>query len=212
MIAIRTALAILLVAGAGLLTQGCGPGGEDEAAAAPPGRGRSGAVGTAVVVELFTSQGCSSCPPADRLLAQLPDAVAADGIQLLPLAFHVDYWDDLGWRDPFSRGEWTERQKQYADVLAGGRIYTPQLVVQGGSDVVGSDRSGALAAIRRAARRANDAAHIRATRSGRERLTVAVDADLAGRRAPAAADAWVALVESNLATDVAAGENRGRAL
>ncbi|HTZ35678.1 MAG TPA: DUF1223 domain-containing protein [Stellaceae bacterium] len=98
-----------------------------------------------VVVELFTSQGCSSCPPADALLGELaarPDIVA--------LAFHITYWDGAAWRDPLSRPDSTERQIAYDKRLTGGQIYTPQIVVEGSEDVIGSDRAAVLAAIARA--------------------------------------------------------------
>lgn len=86
-----------------------------------------------VVIELFTSQGCSSCPPADKLLGEL--SARAD---LLPLALHVDYWDYIGWKDRFARPENTARQKAYA-VTAGRRmVYTPQMIIQGREDVVGT--------------------------------------------------------------------------
>ncbi len=124
---IRPALLSLLTVG-GFGAGGCGLGGED-AAAGPTVQPAAASSGPAVLVELFTSQGCSSCPPADRLLGALPGEV--DGVQVLPLAFHVDYWDDLGWRDPFSSAEWTARQNRYAHALGAGRIYTPQLVVHG---------------------------------------------------------------------------------
>lgn len=94
-----------------------------------------------VVVELFTSQGCSSCPPADALLARL----AGEG-QILALSLHVDYWDHLGWRDRFARPENTKRQKAYAGLVKARSIYTPQAVVQGQDRLVGSDE----AALRRA--------------------------------------------------------------
>jgi hypothetical protein len=202
----RVALLLAAVAATGLGS--CR--GRDEAAAAPAGAAasdRSAARPTGpVLVELFTSQGCSSCPPADRLLGQLPSAV--DGVEVLPLAFHVDYWDDLGWRDPFSSAEWTARQRRYSGEVAGGRVYTPQLVVQGAADVLGSDRDDAVEAIRAAARSARGG-RIEARASGSDRLTVAVEAQLDGA---ARADALVALVENGLSTKVARGENSGRAL
>ncbi|MBV7378360.1 DUF1223 domain-containing protein [Maritimibacter dapengensis] len=85
-----------------------------------------------VLVELFTSQGCSSCPPADALLAEL-----AQRDDVLPLALHVDYWDYIGWKDRFARPEHTKRQKGYAHVAGAGTIYTPQMVVGGVDHVVG---------------------------------------------------------------------------
>ena len=94
-----------------------------------------------VVLELFTSQGCSSCPPADALLGELtghPGVIA--------LAWHVDYWNSLGWRDPFARREWTDRQRAYARYL-NGEVFTPALVVNGASIVVGSDQAAVRQAI-----------------------------------------------------------------
>jgi hypothetical protein len=92
------------------------------------------AAGHPVLAELFTSQSCSSCPPADALLGEL-----AQRPDVLVLSFHIDYWDRLGWKDPFSLRAATERQRHYADVLHA-EVYTPQLVVDGQSEAVGSDR------------------------------------------------------------------------
>ena len=92
------------------------------------------------VLELFTSQGCSSCPPADAFLGVLSKQPG-----IIALAWHVDYWNSLGWKDPFARREWTDRQKAYASHL-NGEVYTPALVVNGAALVVGSDQ----AAVRRA--------------------------------------------------------------
>ena len=94
------------------------------------------------VVELFTSQGCSSCPPADALLGEL----ARRG-DVIALGFHIDYWDKLGWKDPLSTPQSTERQRRYAR-LFGTPIYTPQLVVDGAREMVGSQRETVLAALR----------------------------------------------------------------
>src|SRR5262249_18504016 len=105
-----------------------------------------------VVLELFTSQGCSSCPPAERLLSQLASAGSLDERALAPLAFPVDYWNDLGWAHPFSLPAWTERQHQYAHALGDNRVYTPELVVGGASGVIGSNVAAVTSAIRSAPR------------------------------------------------------------
>jgi hypothetical protein len=95
-----------------------------------------------VVVELFTSEGCSSCPPADALLAEL-----ATRPDVLALSFHVDYWDRLGWRDPFSSPAATARQQDYSRIFGTGSVYTPQIVVDGHWQAVGSDRDAVERAI-----------------------------------------------------------------
>jgi len=95
-----------------------------------------------VVVELFTSQGCSSCPPADRLLGEL-----AKRRDIVTLGFHITYWDGAAWRDPLSRPASTERQLAYDKRLTGGQAYTPQIIVDGTEDAVGSDRAAVFAAI-----------------------------------------------------------------
>src|SRR5688572_22165851 len=93
--------------------------------------GRAGKAQAPVLVELFTSQGCSSCPPADKLLSALRSDPQMAG-RVIPLAFHVDYWNRIGWEDPFSSAQWTGRQQRYARALGNGsRVYTPQLVVNG---------------------------------------------------------------------------------
>lgn len=108
--------------------------GEGEAAVAAT---RSGLV----LVELFTSEGCSSCPPADALLAELATEAERGGAPLACVSFHVDYWDRLGWADPFGDPEFTARQRRYALALRGDGLYTPQLVVDGRRGLVGSDRA-----------------------------------------------------------------------
>lgn len=97
-----------------------------------------------VVIELFTSEGCSSCPAADRLLAKL---AAEHPAELLVLSYHVDYWNDLGWKDPFSQARFSERQRAYAQKFSLKSIYTPQVVVNGATEFVGSDEQRFRAAI-----------------------------------------------------------------
>lgn len=169
-----------------------------------------------VVLELFTSQGCSSCPPADRLLAELAqkgaggaagagDAKAAGKPQpkVVPMAFHVDYWDYLGWRDPFSSPAWSERQRQYAAALEERGVYTPQLVIGGRAHVVGSDRRKLASALTRA--QVAQPLEVRAEWSAGE-VKVTAKGDARG------GELWLALWQDDLVTEVARGENRGERL
>ncbi|MEM7051323.1 MAG: DUF1223 domain-containing protein [Acidobacteriota bacterium] len=159
-----------------------------------------------VLVELFTSQGCSSCPPADRLLRQLaadPDLAA----RLVPLAFHVDYWNDLGWRDPFSKRRWTERQVAYDGSLGVGTLYTPQLVVAGREHVVGSHEGEVRRALEEALARPAVGRLEARLESGTGHARVTLERPL-----EAAAELWLAEIESGFATDVPRGENADRQL
>ncbi|MBG6109727.1 hypothetical protein H4V97_003079 [Flavobacterium sp. CG_23.5] len=91
-----------------------------------------------VILELFTSQGCSSCPPADRVLEKY---VLTNNPNIIPIAFHIDYWNYIGWKDPFSRAEFTNRQRDYSRNFNSGTIYTPQLIINGKYQVVGSNEN-----------------------------------------------------------------------
>ena len=153
-----------------------------------------------VVAELFTSEGCSSCPPADALLADL-----AGRPDVLALSFHVDYWDRLGWRDPFSSAWATARQRAYARTLDG-RSYTPELVVGGTVGFVGSRRSEARQRIAEAPA-PSASVGVTARRAGGR-----VEAQVVTERAPAGSVVHVALVQREAVTNVARGENRGRTL
>jgi len=104
----------------------------------------TGSFSSFAVLELFTSEGCSSCPPADRLLPQLANLDP----NVIPLSFHVDYWNHLGWTDPFSNEEFTDRQRNYANRFRLESIYTPQLIINGEYELVGSNRSMAEADIK----------------------------------------------------------------
>src|ERR1700719_380310 len=105
-----------------------------------------------VLLELFTSEGCSSCPPADRLLEILDEKQPVAGADLIVLSEHVDYWDRLGWKDPFSSSQYTSRQQDYTNKYNFDGVYTPQLVMDGRFGCVGSDGREASSAIRKAIR------------------------------------------------------------
>lgn len=162
---------------------------------------------TPVLVELFTSEGCSSCPAADRLLARLAAEQPVAAAEVVPLAFHVDYWDRLGWKDRFSSAAYTKRQGDYSRALGGSRVYTPQMVVNGRREFVGSDERAARAALVAAAKEAF--ATVRVTRpeaEGSATLRVSVSGATEG------ADVFLAISEDGLSTDVPRGENAGRRL
>ena len=155
-----------------------------------------------VVIELFTSQGCSSCPSAEQLLSKLARAGKVGDRAIAPLAFHVDYWNDLGWADPYSLPAWTERQHQYARVLADDRVYTPEVVVGGARGVLGSRPAAVTDAILGAARPAVLVAG----------AAWSTDAVTITAQAPADADVWVAVWEDAATTKVTRGENAGETL
>lgn len=162
----------------------------------------------AVVVELFTSQGCSSCPPADRLLSELGSGSAS---RVVPLAFHVDYWNHGGWTDPFSSREWSERQAAYARVLGTQNVYTPQAVVDGSAEKVGSDVDGLRSAI--AAAQAKPAAAIALRLSPTDaKVQVQADVDPPAALPKGRWDLMLAVFETGLTTPVGRGENGGKTL
>jgi hypothetical protein len=168
----------------------------------------------AAVVELFTSQGCSSCPPADRLLSKLAQDPRFQG-KLIPLSFHVDYWNGIGWQDPFSSARWSQRQSAYAGrVFHTNRIYTPQVVVNGRSECVGNSEAEVLKRITDALA-AEPAAQLTLAvdpPAPDGRLRVRVGAKVARAVSSGNLDLWVAVTESGLATEVKAGENASRLL
>lgn len=100
-----------------------------------------------VLIELFTSQGCSSCPAADKNLSEIIQKAEKDGKPVFGLSFHVDYWNYIGWKDPYSRREFTDRQQRYSETLGLESIYTPQMIVNGKVEFVGSSKTGAEKAI-----------------------------------------------------------------
>ncbi len=161
------------------------------------------------VVELFTSEGCSSCPPADGVLADLSRQGREGGQPVYAIAFHVDYWDGLGWPDRFSSPEHTERQRAYSRAFGASGLYTPEMIVDGREAFVGSDRDHARDSVARAlARPATATVSLRARPSGPG--AVAVDYDVKG--APAGAVLSIVVVDRSASVAVRAGENAGRTL
>jgi len=159
---------------------------------------------TPVIVELFTSEGCSSCPSADKLLADLERTQPFPNARILVLSEHVDYWNRLGWRDPFSTHGFSERQSAYADTFHNDGVYTPQMVVDGHAEFVGSNSGGARKAIAEAAAQPKAVVSVTAG----EKLTVNVD-QVPGS---ANADVLLAITEADLRSDVRSGENSGHVL
>ena len=154
-----------------------------------------------IVVELFTSEGCSSCPPADALLAQL-----ASRPEVLALSFHVDYWDRLGWKDPFSSPAATRRQHRYAELLGLATVYTPQIVVDGKWQAVGSDRDEVERALDAARRDGKEVPVVLAIDHGLAQITLGP-----GGEGVSGAVLLIGFDRRHV-TAVARGENGGRTL
>ncbi len=167
-----------------------------------------------VIVELFTSQGCSSCPPADQLLGKIGGRtkVAGREVEVVPLAFHVDYWDYIGWTDPFAAPEWTERQRAYARYFRDDRIYTPQLVAAGGRHCVGSSRDRVEALIGWAATQERHVRLDAAVAAVDEHLEIEVDAEVIAALGSKRPVVKVAVYDSGHVTPVKRGENARRSL
>ena len=167
-----------------------GAGAQESAASAAP-----------VLVELFTSQGCSSCPPADALLGEL-----AGRADVVALSLHVDYWDYIGWKDPYASPMNTDRQRRYAEALNLRYVFTPQIIVDGRANVVGSHRDEVLAEIEAAAGRAKPI-EIRFLTEGGGKVIIP-----AGHAPDAGATVWLAVYDRNHSTEIKRGENAGRTL
>ncbi len=154
------------------------------------------------VVELFTSQGCSSCPPADTLLRELskrPDIIA--------LSIHVNYWDYIGWKDPFASDETTARQHLYAAALHQRYVYTPEMVIDGAHEVTGSNEAEVISLIDEAAKRNGTRLRIAAKMTGKKIIV-----DLPAGEAEEKASVWLLTMDHEHVTKVERGENSGRTL
>ncbi len=170
---------------------------------------------TPVIVELFTSEGCSSCPPADELLARLDKSQPVANARVIALEEHVDYWNQLGWPDRFSSPLYRARQNDYAQSFKTENIYTPQMVVNGRAEFNGSDSGRASQEIERAAAsNPSYALRLQPERNGKDpavtELVVMVKSLREGKLQPA--DVYLAVTESRLASNVLHGENAGRML
>lgn len=164
---------------------------------------------TPVLLELFTSEGCSSCPPADELLARLDKTQPVRGADIIALEEHVDYWDRLGWRDPFSSETATTRQTEYGEAFGGKEVYTPQMVVDGRTEFVGSSDDDALRAIRAASLTSKPAIHL-SWQTG-DLLAIHVE-PIANAEPRTDARLFLVIAENMLHSDVKRGENAGRGL
>ncbi len=181
--------------------------------AAGPGESKR----TPVLVELFTSEGCSSCPPADALLARLEKAQPVPGAEVIALKEHVDYWNHLGWRDPYSSAQFSARQNAYAQALGNGTVYTPQMIVDGRTELVGSAEGRAWRAIAQAAPTPKAVVELKwalpSTASNAAAVPLQIRLEqLGGGTRDDVADIYLAITENNLHSDVTRGENAGRKL
>jgi hypothetical protein len=161
-----------------------------------------------VIVELFTSEGCSSCPPADAVLARLQGDTVS-GARVIALGMHVDYWNSLGWRDPYSSAIFTDRQGSYAAVKGTTEVYTPEMIVDGDAAFVGSDEGRARDEIAKAAQGRKTPLAIKAAydKAGAVRVSLKLGAALpAGARSPVM---LVAVTQDGLTSNIRAGENEG---
>jgi hypothetical protein len=187
------------------------PAATSAGSAAPPAAAegapaaRASAASPAAVIELFTSEGCSSCPPADAVLTTLAEGAPRVAVTL---SFHVDYWNELGWHDPWSSPAHTARQEQYARALGGRGLYTPQMVVNGRDAFVGSDAAHAREIVDSLRGRRLPVALEGGVRPGDSGVSVSVRA----RPMPPRAVLHVAAAEPRVVSRVTRGENGGRTL
>ena len=162
------------------------------------------------LVELFTSEGCSSCPPAEELFGEIAGQARAAGQPIFTVAFHVYYWDRLGWKDPFSDSRFTQRQYTYATILNSASVYTPQMIVNGRDSFVGSDHQKATSEIKKALTRSSRATVFLQVRAIENSSAYQVRYGVSP--VPTGAVLNVAFTQDGLRTKVTAGENAGHTL
>ena len=174
---------------------------------------KAAGAGRTVLVELFTSEGCSSCPPADALLTKLNGAHTETGELIVGLSEHVTYWNSLGWADPFSQELYTRRQSAYGDRFGLDSVYTPQVVVNGEAQMVGSDGGGVLRAVQASGKAAGKASTVRlrieraSVVGDKVAVTYAVEGEV-----PKGAEVWAVIADDMASSKVTRGENGGRTL
>jgi hypothetical protein len=168
-----------------------------------------------VLVQLFTSEGCSSCPPADQLLHEFLAKPPVDGVTIVPMSLHVDYWNHLGWADAYSARQFSDYQRQYRDAMRATQIYTPQMIVDGRTAFVGSDRAAARKSIEDAAKLPKVRLSLRLSAPEHDGSKIRVEIDVQHGDALPADQAFtlmLAVTEDDLTSDVRRGENAGRKL
>lgn len=183
------------------------------AASTPTASGEAAAAKTPVVIELFTSEGCSTCPPADKVLGYMEEKQPFPGTTVIPLEEHVDYWNHEGWNDPYSSAKWTDRQKSYAGLFKKTE-YTPQMVIDGKTELIGSDGPSVVKAVQAAVQAqktdvkivaaATDAKGLRHYTVTTGKISAASNGD--------SPEVWLAVTEDGLQSSVNAGENSGQTL
>uniref|UniRef100_A0A5B7BTH2 Uncharacterized protein n=1 Tax=Davidia involucrata TaxID=16924 RepID=A0A5B7BTH2_DAVIN len=168
--------------------------------------------GGALVVELFSSQGCATSPEAELLMSRLGRGDFRLEVPVIVLAYHVDYWDYMGWKDPFGSSQWTVRQKAYVEALKLDTMFTPQVVVQGRAQCVATDQDAVLSSIASATRVPAPTFQATFQRPTPESLQVSLTGALRTKVDSSGANVMVALYENGLVTDCPKGENKGRVL
>jgi hypothetical protein len=167
-----------------------------------------------VVVELFTSEGCSSCPPADQLLARMDRSQPVAGVRVIALEEHVDYWNSLGWTDPFSSSQYSVRQNDYGRKFLSDGIYTPQMIVNGQAQFVGTDSDRAAQEIARAGQLQTTLVELKAAPKASDPDLVDLSVKVTNTDPGKAhnSNVYLAVTESDLSSNVQRGENSGRLL
>ncbi|MFZ3334025.1 MAG: DUF1223 domain-containing protein [Candidatus Acidiferrales bacterium] len=203
---VLTGLASILLLGALLLPR-------LKAAGGPTHSANDSTQRTPVLVELFTSEGCSDCPPADALLEKLDRSQPVSGAELIVLSEHVDYWNDIGWKDPFSSREYSERQGAYAGQFGLGSVYTPQMVVDGRIQLVGSDERGAIQAIENATKAEKIPVNLSSIHFEGEKILLHIETGPSPSSIPDRfANVLLAIADESDQSNVSRGENAGRTL